>query len=64
MLCLYSQFIVLQELHINNTQYALLDASEDFMVTALILVSGLVTDKIGGAGESADLSPLNQLGAD
>lgn len=41
----------LQELHINNTQYALLDGSQDFMVTALILVSGLVTDKIGGAGE-------------
>jgi MFS family permease len=38
-----------KELKINNTEYALLEASEDFMVTALILVSGLVTDKIGGA---------------
>lgn len=39
-----------KELHINNTQYALLEASEDFMVTALILASGVVTDRIGGAG--------------
>lgn len=39
-----------KELHINNTQFALLEASEDFMVTALILFSGLVTDRIGGAG--------------
>ncbi len=36
-------------LKINNTQYALLDASEDFMKTALVLVSGVVTDRIGGA---------------
>lgn len=41
----------LQKLHINNAQYAVLEASEDFMVTALILVSGLVTDRIGGAGQ-------------
>jgi hypothetical protein len=27
-------------------QYALLDASQDFMVTALVLVSGVVTDRI------------------
>jgi MFS family permease len=36
-------------LHINNAQYAVLEASEDFMKTALILFSGLVTDRIGGA---------------
>ncbi|KAL2072671.1 hypothetical protein VTL71DRAFT_12014 [Oculimacula yallundae] len=36
-------------LKINNTEYALLDASEDFMKTALVLVSGVVTDRIGGA---------------
>ncbi|KAH8651888.1 major facilitator superfamily domain-containing protein [Tricladium varicosporioides] len=35
---------------INNTQFALLEASEDFMVTVLMLVSGLVTDRIGGSG--------------
>jgi hypothetical protein len=29
------------------------------MVTALILVSGLVTDRIGGAGESAESLPLS-----
>jgi len=46
-----------KELHINNTQFALLEASEDFMVTALILFSGLVTDRIGGAGI---LCPLTQ----
>lgn len=37
-------------MHINNAQYSVLEASEDFMVTALILVSGAVTDRIGGAG--------------
>lgn len=40
-----------KELDIDNTQFALLEASEDFMVTALMLVSGIVTDRIGGAGE-------------
>ncbi|KAH7309162.1 major facilitator superfamily domain-containing protein [Stachybotrys elegans] len=39
-----------KEMHINNTRFALLEASEDFMVTALMLVSGLITDRIGGAG--------------
>ncbi|CAN9406159.1 unnamed protein product [Alternaria alternata] len=38
---------VKKELHINNAQYSVLEASEDFMKTALILVSGLVTDRIG-----------------
>lgn len=39
-----------KEMDINNKQFALLEASEDFMVTALMLVSGVVTDRIGGAG--------------
>lgn len=39
-----------KELDINNKQFAILEASEDFMVTALMLVSGIVTDRIGGAG--------------
>ncbi|KAF6812765.1 major facilitator superfamily transporter [Colletotrichum plurivorum] len=39
-----------KELHINNKQFSLLEASEDFMVTLLILTSGIVTDRIGGAG--------------
>jgi hypothetical protein len=40
-----------KEMNINNTEYALLDASQDFMVTALMLLSGVVTDRIGGAGK-------------
>ncbi|KUI72558.1 Major facilitator superfamily domain-containing protein 1 [Cytospora mali] len=52
-----------KELHINNTQYALLDASEDFMVTALILISGLVTDKIGGAGAILYGNAIYSVGA-
>ncbi|KAB2572001.1 hypothetical protein DBV05_g9339 [Lasiodiplodia theobromae] len=38
-----------KELHINNKQFSLLEASEDFIVTSLILFSGIVTDKVGGA---------------
>lgn len=44
-----------KQMKINNTQYALLDASEDFMKTVLILASGLVTDRIGGAGKKPPL---------
>ncbi|RSL59338.1 hypothetical protein CEP51_013932 [Fusarium floridanum] len=39
-----------KEMGITNTQFSLLEASEDFMVTALMMVSGIVTDRIGGAG--------------
>lgn len=39
-----------KELDINNKQFSLLEASEDFMVTLLILSSGMLTDRIGGAG--------------
>lgn len=42
-----------KEMNINNTQFSLLEASEDFMVTALMMLSGIVTDRIGGAGKSA-----------
>ncbi|KAF5026921.1 hypothetical protein F66182_951 [Fusarium sp. NRRL 66182] len=38
-----------KELGINNTQFAILDTSENFIKTALILVSGLLTDRYGGA---------------
>lgn len=38
-----------KELKIDNTKFALLEASEDFMVTLLILFAGIVTDRIGGA---------------
>jgi MFS family permease len=41
--------LTLQKLHITNTQYAVLDTSENFIKTALILVSGILTDRYGGA---------------
>jgi hypothetical protein len=40
-----------KEMHINNVQFSLLEASEDFMATVLLIPSGLVTDRVGGAGE-------------
>ncbi|KAB2568946.1 hypothetical protein DBV05_g12381 [Lasiodiplodia theobromae] len=52
-----------KKLHINNAQYAVLEASEDFMVTALILVSGLVTDRIGGAGAMLWGNAIYSVGA-
>lgn len=39
-----------RELGIDNTQYALLEASEDFMATVLMAGVGLLTDRLGGAG--------------
>ncbi|KFZ00644.1 hypothetical protein V501_10592 [Pseudogymnoascus sp. VKM F-4519 (FW-2642)] len=38
-----------KELKINNTQFALLESSEDFIKVLLILISGMITDRIGGA---------------
>ncbi|KAJ5288674.1 hypothetical protein N7478_001704 [Penicillium angulare] len=38
-----------KEMNINNVQFSLLEASEDFMATVLLLPSGLITDRIGGA---------------
>lgn len=40
-----------KELDINNTQFALLEASEEFLVTLLMMASGILTDRIGGAGK-------------
>ncbi|KJR86265.1 MFS transporter [Sporothrix schenckii 1099-18] len=34
---------------INNTQYALLDATDNFIKSVLILATGLYTDRLGGA---------------
>ncbi|CAK7237154.1 hypothetical protein SCUCBS95973_009866 [Sporothrix curviconia] len=34
---------------INNTQYALLDATNDFIKSVLIIVTGIYTDRLGGA---------------
>ena len=36
-------------MHINNVQFSLLEASEDFMATVLLLPSGVITDRVGGA---------------
>lgn len=37
---------------INNVKFSLLEASEDFMATVLLLPSGIITDRVGGAGMS------------
>ncbi|PSR79061.1 MFS transporter [Coniella lustricola] len=50
-------------LDINNTQYAVLTASEDFMKTALILITGPVTDRIGGAGAMLYGNAIYSVGA-
>jgi hypothetical protein len=39
-----------KQMHVSNTQFSLLEASEDFMATVLMLISGVITDRIGGAG--------------
>ncbi|KAI5243276.1 major facilitator superfamily transporter [Aureobasidium subglaciale] len=39
-----------KEMHINNTQFSLLEASEDFMSSCLILLTGIFTDRLGGTG--------------
>ncbi|KAL2884980.1 Major facilitator superfamily domain-containing protein 1 [Ceratocystis lukuohia] len=38
-----------KELKINNAQYSALEASDDFIKTALMLLTGIVTDRMGGA---------------
>ncbi|KAJ5930491.1 hypothetical protein N7466_005984 [Penicillium verhagenii] len=38
-----------KKMDIDNVQFALLEASEDFMATVLLLPSGLLTDRVGGA---------------
>lgn len=38
-----------KQLKIDNTEYALLDASDSFIKTVLILITGYVTDRYGGA---------------
>jgi hypothetical protein len=52
-----------QEMNINNTQFSLLEASEDFMATVLMLLSGIITDRVGGAGTTPvhSFSPLSSL---
>ncbi|KAJ5114787.1 hypothetical protein NUU61_000546 [Penicillium alfredii] len=38
-----------KKMHIDNVQFSLLEASEDFMATVLLLISGIITDRVGGA---------------
>ncbi|KAH8724118.1 major facilitator superfamily domain-containing protein [Phaeosphaeriaceae sp. PMI808] len=52
-----------KKMHINNAQFAVLEASEDFMKTALILVSGLLTDRIGGASAMLWGNVIYSIGA-
>ncbi|KAI9155628.1 Major facilitator superfamily domain-containing protein [Paramyrothecium foliicola] len=52
-----------KELHINNAQFALLDASDNLIKTALILLSGLVTDRFGGASTMLWGNIIFSLGA-
>ncbi|KAG8669372.1 hypothetical protein FPOAC1_008766 [Fusarium poae] len=54
---------VVIELHISNTQYAVLDTSENFIKTALILVSGVLTDRYGGASTMLWGNAVFSLGA-
>lgn len=42
----------MEELGISNTQFSLLEASEDFMATVLLPFSGLITDRFGGVSTS------------
>lgn len=49
---------VFEELHISNTQFSLLEASEDFMATVLLPFSGLITDRFGGASMFTLFLPL------
>ncbi|KAJ5613639.1 hypothetical protein N7528_007293 [Penicillium herquei] len=50
-----------KQLNINNVQYSLLEASEDFMATVLLIPSGLVTDRLGGAGKDSPNTPEYQF---
>lgn len=45
-----------QQMHIDNVQFSLLEASENFMATVLLLISGVITDRVGGAGMLLSLS--------
>ena len=46
---------IIKGMDIDKKQFSLLEASEDFMVTVLILLSGVVTDRIRRTGMNLDL---------
>ncbi|KAH8651452.1 major facilitator superfamily transporter [Xylariales sp. PMI_506] len=52
-----------KQLDINNTEYALLTASDSFIKSVLILVIGLATDRLGGAGTLLYGNILYSIGA-
>ncbi|KAL5359152.1 major facilitator superfamily domain-containing protein [Aspergillus floccosus] len=52
-----------KELHISNTQFSLLEASEDFMATLLLLPSGVITDRVGGAAMIVSGTAVYTLGS-
>ncbi|GES62461.1 MFS transporter [Aspergillus terreus] len=52
-----------KDLHISNTQFSLLEASEDFMATLLLLPSGVITDRVGGAAMIVSGTAVYTLGS-
>lgn len=50
-----------KQMHITNVQFSLLEASEDFMATLLLIPSGLITDRLGGAGKLPFSSLVHRL---
>ncbi|GAB1217737.1 hypothetical protein ATERTT37_006978 [Aspergillus terreus] len=52
-----------KDLHISNTQFSLLEASEDFMATLLLLPSGVITDRVGGAAMIISGTAVYTLGS-
>ncbi|KAF2086045.1 MFS general substrate transporter, partial [Saccharata proteae CBS 121410] len=51
-----------KELDINNAQFSVLTASQDFIVTVLVVPSGLITDRIGGTYALLILNATYTLG--
>ncbi|EON96523.1 putative mfs transporter protein [Phaeoacremonium minimum UCRPA7] len=54
---------VIVKLDISNTQYAVLDSSENFIKTALILFTGILTDRFGGANTMLWGNAIFSIGA-
>ncbi|KAF9770427.1 hypothetical protein IL306_012051 [Fusarium sp. DS 682] len=52
-----------KQLHITNTQYAVLTTTKDFIKTSLILFSGILTDRYGGANTMLCGTAVDTFGA-
>ena len=48
-------------MNINNTQFALLSSSENFIKTTLILPTGVLTDRYGGASTCIHLIIISEM---